>query len=231
MPAWPRRVRVVLTVVLISLLFGSVVALGRAVAGRRAGERSQLEEKIDGGSMEKYLDTRDEKRGLLHWIRQGAPKELWPEVEPVLGARCVSCHNGVTMRNLVPLDRYEPASRVASLRPLLARKIEWGSMERYLGDSGEKGRILSWIERGATEREWSEVRPILMKRCASCHNPQGVPGLVRLDRYPPVARIASPPARRADAGLSAPVGLLVLSAAGLFGLWRTRSEASQLLTR
>ncbi len=224
MRAWPRRIRILLTMLLVCITAGAVTLLARTVAGGAREQRSQLEEEIDGGKMEQYLENRDEKKAILRWVENGALEGEWVEIEPILTERCVSCHNGFTMPNLVPLDRYESTARVATERPLLAEKIEWGTMERYLEDPGEQEQILRWIGVGAAESEWSEVEPILMDYCVSCHNPEtGVPGLVPLDRYPSVARIAViAPSERPRAAFAGPIAVLLFSAVGLYLTWGKR---------
>lgn len=191
------------------------------------GPRSQLEEAIDGGDMEEYLDGSEDKRALLRWARDGAPQERWEEIAPILEDDCVPCHNGFTLPNLVPLDRYEPASRVAIPRSLLAQKIEWGSMDRYLEGPGEQETLLEWIERGAPESEWDEVEPILMDRCATCHNPLGVPGLPSLDRYSSTARIATlerDGESRSPIPLPVPLTALALATGGLMWVWKSKRK-------
>ena len=217
-----RILRFPLTLLLLCLIAASALVLKRALSSGGSGGRTQLEEKIDGGNMERYLDSADQKDVLLDWAEEGAPRERWEEVEPILTERCVSCHNRVAMPHVVPLDQYAPASRTAVLRPLLARKIEWGSMERYLNRPGEKEEILRWMEAGAPERGWEEVEGILSRHCVSCHNPEtGVPGLVALDRYESVMRTATlPPAEPPTWTLAASMGILLAGAAGLFRLWR-----------
>ena len=160
-----------------------MTVLARTVAGGASDERSLLDEKIDGGTMEQYLKTREEKNAILRWIANGARESEWADVEPVLMERCVSCHNDLTMPNLVPLV-YQSTARLATVRSLLAEKIEWGTMERYLEGHEEQEKILRWIDGGAAESGWNKVEPILVERCVYCHNPAGLPGLVPLDRYP-----------------------------------------------
>ena len=137
-----------------------MTVLARTVAGGASDERSLLDEKIDGGTMEQYLKTREEKNAILRWIANGARESEWADVEPVLMERCVSCHNDLTMPNLVPLV-YQSTARLATVRSLLAEKIEWGTMERYLEGHEEQEKILRWIDGGAAESGWNEVEPIL----------------------------------------------------------------------
>lgn len=221
MRAWRRRIRIPLTVLLlVSMLVGAVTVLARTVALGASGKRSQLDEKIDGGTMEQYLKTREEKKAILRWIANGAQESEWADVEPVLMERCVSCHNGLAMPILVPLDRYQSTARLATVRSLLSEKIEWGTMERYLEGPEEQEKILSWIDRGAAESGWNEVGPILIERCVYCHNPAGLPGLVPLDRYPSVARFAViPPSEQTTGALAGPIAVLLLSLIGLCLLW------------
>ncbi|MFQ5791064.1 MAG: hypothetical protein ACE5JI_11390 [Acidobacteriota bacterium] len=221
----PRSLRIALTIVLVAIGTGALALLARALILGPPGPRTPFEEEIDGGDMEQYLESADEKKALLRWVAGGPTEDAWKDVEPILEAHCVSCHDGFSMPDLVPLDQYEPAARLASVRPLLAEKIEWGSMEKYLEGPGEKEKILSWIESGAPESEWQDVKPILAERCVSCHNPLGVPGLVALDRYPSVARIAAvPPVERPPASIAAPIGVGLIAAAALYQMWGRRTR-------
>ena len=63
----------------------------------------------------------------------------------------------------------------------LAAKIDGGSMEQFLPRPGDKEKILSWIQDGATREGYEAVvRPILAENCVRCHNPEG------LQRYTPL---------------------------------------------
>jgi hypothetical protein len=88
----------------------------------------------------------------------------------------------------------------------LAAKIHGGSMEQFLPNPGDKEKILTWIQDGASEKGYEDlVEPILMQNCIRCHNPEGlqrfrplttyqeVMSVVKIDRGEPVglwARVA-----------------------------------------
>lgn len=228
MPTWPRWVRIPLTVILASLTVAAAVTLGLTAARRLdsgSQPRSQLAKQVDGGAMEKYLENPAQKAVILRWIDNGARQDEWGAVEPILAECCVPCHDALTMPSIVPLNQYSSAARVATVRSRLAEKLEWGTMTRYLEGRGEKETLLRWIDSGAPESEWAETGRILMGRCVSCHNPEtGVPGLVSLDRYGPVARMAALPQSESAAGSVAPITVIVLATAGLCQLWRKKPE-------
>lgn len=72
----------------------------------------------------------------------------------------------------------------------LAAKIHGGSMEQFLPASGDKEKILSWIQDGADEEGYEEVvAPILMKNCLRCHNPRGVSSFRPLTSYEEVLKV------------------------------------------
>src|SRR5437867_7070491 len=55
----------------------------------------------------------------------------------------------------------------------LAAKIHGGSMEQFLPNPGDKEKILTWIQDGASEKGYEDiVQPILMQNCIRCHNPE-----------------------------------------------------------
>lgn len=57
----------------------------------------------------------------------------------------------------------------------IASKINGGSMEQFLPRPGDKEKILTWIQDGATREGYdSVVRPILQQNCVRCHNPEGL---------------------------------------------------------
>lgn len=72
----------------------------------------------------------------------------------------------------------------------LAAKIDGGSMEQFLPRPGDKGKILSWIQDGASEKGYDEVAaPILRANCVRCHNPAGVSSFRPLARYEQVMTV------------------------------------------
>lgn len=66
----------------------------------------------------------------------------------------------------------------------LAAKIHGGSMEQFLPKAGDKEKILSWIQDGAPREGYEAVvRPILVRYCIRCHNPQGLQRFAPLTTY------------------------------------------------
>ncbi len=72
----------------------------------------------------------------------------------------------------------------------LAAKINGGSMQQFLPKSGDKERILSWIQDGAAEPDYqAAVRPILQTNCVRCHNPNGLQRFAPLTTYEQVMAV------------------------------------------
>jgi len=72
----------------------------------------------------------------------------------------------------------------------LAAKIHGGSMEQFLPKRGDKEKILSWIQDGATTEGYeSVVRPILQQNCVRCHNPSGLQRFAPLTSYEQVMAV------------------------------------------
>ncbi len=66
----------------------------------------------------------------------------------------------------------------------LAAKIDGGSMEQFLPRPGDKEKILSWIQDGASREGYeAAVRPILAENCIRCHNPEGLQRFTPLTSY------------------------------------------------
>jgi hypothetical protein len=72
----------------------------------------------------------------------------------------------------------------------LARVIDGGSMEQYLRDPNDKGRILSWIQDGAQESKFATIQPILAQSCTPCHQPGGSAAFTPLVTFKEVAATA-----------------------------------------
>jgi len=204
---------------------GSIAFLAQALAARGRVDpslRPAMDRQVDGGLMEQYLKSAEEKKSILRWVRARAPSSGWREIGQVFEERCVSCHFSGAER-LVPLDQYETAAAVSRARPVLKEKLEWGSMARYLEDPEQKETVLRWMDRGAPEADWSAIGKILARNCLSCHNPQGVRGLVPLDRYARVARIAVLPAvERSPLAVALPAATLLGAGFLLHRIWRGR---------
>lgn len=160
------------------------------------GRAPRLAAVVDGGKMEEFLQTTAEKEVVLRWVANGAPETGWPEVSAVLERRCVSCHyTDAEAFEVLPLDAYSPAARAAEVEPILREKITGGTMGEYLESRKAQQALLAWIDAGAGEATWPEAQEILSEHCVHCHNPEGVQGIVSLDSYRPLARLASlPPA-------------------------------------
>jgi hypothetical protein len=58
-------------------------------------------------------------------------------------------------------------------KTVLAAVINGGSMEQYLQDPNDKGRILSWIQDGASRDQFEHVAPIFERTCVRCHSATG----------------------------------------------------------
>lgn len=68
--------------------------------------RVDLMAKIDGGSMEKFLNQ-EEKETITSWIRAGAKQENYPAtVKPILEKNCVTCHMAGGIAYFSPLTSY-----------------------------------------------------------------------------------------------------------------------------
>jgi len=73
----------------------------------------------------------------------------------------------------------------------LAAKINGGSMEQFLPKSGEKEKILSWIQDGAGREGFEKVvKPILAANCVRCHNPEGLWSFLVIYTYEEVMVVA-----------------------------------------
>jgi hypothetical protein len=94
-------------------------------AALAAEVRPVLLEKITGGTMGKYLESRTERNALVGFIERGAPESEWPEARKILNAHCVACHNPEGVAGLPHLDVFPPVARLATLsepsRPSLRR--------------------------------------------------------------------------------------------------------------
>jgi hypothetical protein len=72
----------------------------------------------------------------------------------------------------------------------LAAKIHGGSMEQFLPKTGDKEKILSWIQDGAEQSGYEAVvRPILAQNCVRCHNPNGLQRFAPLTSYEEVMTV------------------------------------------
>lgn len=72
----------------------------------------------------------------------------------------------------------------------LAAKIHGGSMEQFLPIPGDKEKILTWIQDGASEKGYEDiVEPILMQNCIRCHNPEGLQRFRPLTTYQEVMTV------------------------------------------
>lgn len=114
----------------------------------------------------------------------------------------------------------------------LASKIDGGSMAQFLPRAGDKEKILSWIQDGASEEGYrATVKPILQENCVRCHNPAGLQRFAPLTSYEEVMVVAQidrgePPqlwARVAHTHIQS-IGLIFLVLAGVFSLVQIRRE-------
>lgn len=108
----------------------------------------------------------------------------------------------------------------------LASKIDGGSMQQFLKRSGDKEKILSWIQDGADVAGYERtVRPILAGNCVRCHNPSGLQRFTPLTSYEEVMVVTQVDrgepvqlwARVAHTHLQS-IGLIFLVLGGLFCL-------------
>lgn len=65
-----------------------------------------------------------------------------------------------------------------------------GSMRDYAAPD-DRQKIIDWIRAGAGDAPFADIRPILMRSCASCHSAEAGMGLVPLTTYAEVAEVAS----------------------------------------
>jgi hypothetical protein len=151
---------------------------------------------------------------------------------------------GVALLNLYltyHLTDGEPGLSVADLRRAfygnrentkLASKIDGGSMAQFLPRAGDKEKILSWIQDGASEDGYRRViRPILQQNCVRCHNPAGLQRFAPLTSYEEVMAVAQidrgePPqlwARVAHTHIQS-IGLLFFALAGVFSFTQVREK-------
>jgi hypothetical protein len=72
----------------------------------------------------------------------------------------------------------------------LAAKIDGGSMEQFLTRPGDKEKILSWIQDGASKIGYEDmVRPITAEFCIRCHSPGRVSSFRPLTSYEEVLTV------------------------------------------
>lgn len=132
----------------------------------------------------------------------------------------------------------EPGLSVADLRRAfygnrentkLASKIDGGSMAQFLPREGDREKILSWIQDGASEDGYNRtVKPILQQNCVRCHNPNGLQRFTPLTSYEEVMAVTQidrgePPqlwARVAHTHIQS-IGLIFLVLAGIFAFTQT----------
>lgn len=159
------------------------------------GRPPRLAAVVDGGKMEEFLETAEERETILRWVDDGAPERDWPRVENIFEDRCTTCHQSGASFEFLRLDNYADAARAAEVLPVLLEKITGGTMGEYLESPKAHETLVDWIEAGAPESEWPIAQAVLDAHCVHCHNPDGVQGIVSLNSYRTPARLASlPPA-------------------------------------
>ena len=84
-------------------------------AARAAEVEPILREKITGGTMGEYLESRKAQQALLAWIDAGAGEATWPEAQEILSEHCVHCHNPEGVEGIPRLDVYRPAAQLATM--------------------------------------------------------------------------------------------------------------------
>jgi FAD dependent oxidoreductase len=97
-------------------------------SARGSKELAGLVEKIDGGSMEKFVTPRDKEK-IVAWVRDGAQKQSYREtVDPILQSNCVVCHNSEGIAFFRPLTSYGKVMAVAKVdrSPVVPRPARGG---------------------------------------------------------------------------------------------------------
>ncbi len=187
------------------------------------GRPPRLAAVVDGGKMEEFLETVEERETILRWVNDGAPERDWPRVEKVFEDRCSTCHHSDASFEFLPLDNYADAARAAEVLPVLQEKITGGTMGEYLESPEAHKTLVDWIEAGAPESKWPTAKAVVDAHCVHCHNPEGVEGIPRLDVYRPAARLATMPEPRPPPFLI-PTVVLVASSLGLVVYGRFRKS-------
>lgn len=188
------------------------------------GRPPRLASVVDGGKMEEFLETPSQKDAIVSWVAAGAPERGWPEVEQVLEGRCTTCHYSDASFEMLPLDNYGDAHRAAQVLPVLREKVTGGTMGEYLETAQAQATLVAWIDGGAKESDWPSAKSVLDAHCIHCHNPEGVQGIVRLQTYASVSRLASLPLA-APKPVAAPSAVLAASLGGLAVYWRRRKSS------
>jgi hypothetical protein len=86
-------------------------------------------------------------------------------------------------------------------KTVLAATINGGSMEQYLQSPTDKGKILSWIQDGATKEGFErDVQPVLNRSCTRCHSATGSASFRALTTYEEVQAVT-----QIDRGESLPI--------------------------
>lgn len=137
-------------------------------------------------------------------VRQIRLRDLPYEMRVVLTffVALVSFGYGVAVLNLyftyAPIDG-RPGLSVADFQrsllgnrdnTTLGRVLQGGSMEQYMKDPAEKGRVLSWIQDGTRKEQFGAVEPIFKRNCVACHQPGGPAGFRPLRTYEEVLAVA-----------------------------------------
>lgn len=214
------RAKLALTALVFVALTGLIAAdfLIRAwLAAPDYGRAPRLAAVIDGGKMEEFIESESEKAAILSWVARGAPKDDWPVVEQVLEARCTTCHHSDASFEMLPLDNYDDARLAAQVLPVLREKVTGGTMGEYLETAHSQATLVEWVDAGARESDWPRAKAELDEHCVHCHNPEGVQGIVTLQTYRSVSRLASLP-KAAPRPIIVPALALVASLIGLAGL-------------
>lgn len=82
---------------------------------RRDRDNPGLVAKIDGGTMEKFLTGRVDKKRVLGWIQEGAEEQKYLDVvKPIIEGNCVPCHSPGGIAFFRPLTSYQEVMAVVS---------------------------------------------------------------------------------------------------------------------
>jgi hypothetical protein len=83
------------------------------IAGKR--EKTLLESKIAGGSMEQYLTDPAQRTTMLAWIHGGASEARFGTVQPIFAKNCQGCHKSDGAAKFRPLTNFAQVATVTKV--------------------------------------------------------------------------------------------------------------------
>ena len=91
------------------------MGLVRAVAAKYYGERnsSRLESALRG-TMSARISP-EGRETVIGWVRDGAPRDSFDPVKPILDRSCAACHNPKSGLPIPPLTSFEDAQKLAQV--------------------------------------------------------------------------------------------------------------------